>query len=69
MAEITENMRQWLSDLIDAAIDDAEGGAKNEHLWALGSETNEASTMHEHNAEELKQYADVLRDIKRQYVG
>ena len=65
---MTGNMAQWLSDLLDPAISDAEGAARNEHLWAVGAEDQEAATMHEKNSEELKQYAELLREIRKDYV-
>jgi len=66
---ITGNMCQWLADLLDPAINDARIAAENEHIWANGSEDPEDAGMHENNAEELKQYVELLKDIKARYVG
>ena len=67
--KLTGNMCQWFSDLLSTAISDAKTGAENEHIWANGAETPEAATMHENNAEELKQYAEFLEGLKAHYAG
>lgn len=69
MPKLTGNMCQWFSDMLVQAIVESKCAADNEHIWANGSETPEAATMHENNAEELKQYVEFLEGLKAQYVG
>lgn len=57
---MTENQREWLKGLYREAADDHLIAGNNEHLWALGSDNNETATMHEHNAEEHREFAKIL---------
>lgn len=61
---LTDNMRLWLDNLLDKEIDEILVAARNEHLWAVGSTTQEEAIMHENNADELRKYVDVLNNIK-----
>ena len=58
---MTENMRIWLKKLYREAAEDHLITASNEHLWALGSDSNEMAVMHEKNAEEHRDFADMLK--------
>lgn len=60
METLTPNMKRWLKSLYRAEIDEALGTAKHEHLCALGSNTTEAATNHEQNADECREYARIL---------
>ena len=60
METLTPNMKRWLKKLYRMEIDEALGTAKHEHLCALGSNTTEAATMHEKNADECRAYARIL---------
>lgn len=62
--ELTDNMRFWLDNLLNKEIDGILVASRNEHLWALGSTTQEEAIMHESNSDELRKYVDVLNDIK-----
>ena len=44
------NLEELLSEQ-----DDLQETIRNEHLWALGSQTNEQSLMHEENADFLRE--------------
>ena len=60
---MTENMKLWLKELYLNAAKEHRGAASNEHLWALGSDTEEAMTLHEINAAENMDFADMLTDM------
>lgn len=57
-----ETIALWLSDLFKKEADEANGAASNEHLFALGSDDNEASEQHEKNTELNRQYAEILKN-------
>lgn len=65
--KITENMSKWFADLLDPAISDARGGAMNERIWAKGADNPVSASMHLDNAEELMQYAEFLKEVKKHY--
>ncbi len=44
-----------------ALADEHEVAAKNEHLWALGSNDSDTSAMHEENAEAHRELAELYR--------
>ena len=60
---MTENQREWLKGLYREAAEDHLIAASNEHLWALGSNSNETAVMHEKNAEEHREFAMMLKDL------
>ena len=57
---MTENQKLWLDELIS----DYRGAASNERLWAKGAQDEEQAQMHEENAEELTEFADLLETLK-----
>ena len=57
---MTENQKLWLEELIS----DYRGAASNERLWAKGAQDEEQARMHEENAEELTEFADMLETLK-----
>lgn len=57
---MTENQKLWLEELIS----DYRGAASNERLWAKGANDAEQARMHEENAEELTEFADMLETLK-----
>lgn len=63
MDRMTENMKIWLRALYLETAEEAWSAAKHEHLCALGSDTDEASVMHELNADEQRQFAELLEDM------
>ena len=64
---LTENQKMWLTNLLENEAEEALGAASNEHLWALGSDTMESATQHEMHADENREYANLLRDIIKEY--
>ena len=60
---MTENMKIWLKELYLEAAEEHFGAASNEHLWALGAPTDEASMLHEMNADEHRAFAIMLESM------
>lgn len=60
---MTENMKIWLKELYIEAAEQHYGAASNEHLWALGSDNDEAAMLHEMNADENRAFAMMLEDM------
>ena len=60
---MTENMKLWLKNLYAEEAKNHLAIAKHEHLCALGAPTNEASTLHELNADEHRAFARILMDM------
>ena len=60
---MTENQREWLKGLYRKAAENHLITASNEHLWALGSDSNEMAVMHEQNAEEHRDFANMLKNF------
>lgn len=60
---MTENMKFWLKKLYTAEANDHLETARFEHLCALGSPTDEASMLHEMNADEHRAFANMLMDM------
>jgi hypothetical protein len=60
---MTENMKFWLKELYLTEANDHNETAKFEHLCALGSDTDEASMLHEMNAKEHWEFASILEEM------
>lgn len=60
---MTENMKLWLKELYLNEAEEHFATAKNEHLYALGVPTNEASILHEMNANEHRVFAHILIEM------
>jgi hypothetical protein len=60
---MTETMKIWLKELYLDAAKEHYGAARNEHLWALGSDTNEEAAQHECYADENRAFAMMLEDM------
>jgi hypothetical protein len=56
---MTENQKIWLEELIE----EHRVAASNERLWAKGAPDHETAQMHEENAEEHAEFADMLLDL------
>ena len=57
---MTENQKIWLEELIE----EHRVAASNERLWAKGAfDSEEATRMHEENAEEHAEFADMLTTL------
>ena len=62
---MTENMKIWLKKLYLEAAEEHYGAASNEHLFAIGSDTDEAAMLHEMNADENRTFAMMLEDMAK----
>ena len=62
---MTENMKIWLKELYLNAAEEHFGAGSNEHLWALGAPTDEASMLHEMNADEHRAFAMILQSMAK----
>jgi hypothetical protein len=60
---MTENMKIWLKKLYLNEANDHLETARFEHLCALGAPTDEASTLHEMNADEHRAFAMILETM------
>lgn len=60
---LTENMKIWLKQIYLDASEEHLGTASNEHLWALGAPTDEAAMLHEMNADEHREFANILKSM------
>lgn len=56
---MTENQKIWLESLIE----EERITASNERLWAKGALDSEEAMMHEENAEEHLEFADLLASL------
>ena len=61
---MTENQKLWLDELID----EHRVAASNERLWAKGAADEEQIRMHEENAEEHIEFANMLTTLYK-YIG
>jgi hypothetical protein len=57
---MTENMKLWLIELYLNEAECHQETARFEHLCALGAPTDEASFLHEMNADEHREFAKEL---------
>ena len=64
---------RYLLDVLDDAAHECAAEASNEHLWALGSETNDETILHEWASDEARKNREILlrvsKEIKEQTVG
>lgn len=67
--ELTENMKEWFKELLDGEIEQATGAAQNERLWAIGSDDDVESSLHESNSIENEEYVEFLESVKMKYLG
>lgn len=61
---MTENQKFWLEELIE----EHRVAASNERLWAKGANDEEQARMHEENAEEHIEFANMLTTLWK-YIG
>jgi hypothetical protein len=61
--DMTENMKFWLKELYLSEAEDHLETARFEHLCALGAPTDEASMLHEMNADEHREFANILKSM------
>lgn len=68
---MSETIKEWLETLFTNEICEARSEVNNEHLWALGSKTEDEMRAHQKNAETITRYIAVLNRMKgniNQYV-
>ena len=56
---MTENQKRWLEELIEEHY----VAASNERLWAKGAPDLETAQMHEENADEHVEFAQMLENL------
>lgn len=56
---MTENQKIWLEELIE----EHRVAASNERLWSKGADDEEQARMHEENAEEHIEFANMLTTL------
>ena len=61
---MTENQKLWLEELIE----EHKITASNERLWSKGADDAEQARMHEENAEEHLEFANMLTTLFK-YIG
>lgn len=64
-----ELIRYWLETLIDGEIEEELGAISNERTWQKGSDNDLDIVMREDNIETHEKYIEILKDIKKQYIG
>ena len=65
MADMDPQIAEWLVKLFSEERKEVEGAADNEHIWAEGSDTQEAC-MHFNNEELLREYAELLEKLEKE---
>lgn len=68
-AELSDMQKKWFANLLDEEFNQEFEAAQNEHLWALGAEDEETSSMHNMNEIEHIGYATFLEGLKETYIG
>ena len=63
---LPETMKIWLKDLYLRAAEEHNEAAKNCHIFALGSETNEGAVQFEQFADEHKEFAHILECLAKE---
>lgn len=61
---MTENQKLWLEELIE----EHRVAASNERLWAKGETDEENARLHEENADEHSDFADMLASLMEGFV-
>ena len=62
---MTENQKIWLEELIE----EHRVATSNERLWAKGAPDDETARMHEENAEEHTEFANMLATLFKYVEG
>ena len=65
---MTENMKIWLKELYLNEANDHLETARFEHLCALGAPNDEASMLHEMNADEHREFANILKSMANEII-
>jgi len=64
--DISTNMKIWLTNLYDSAIEQEKGIISNERIWANGATNGEEALQHELNIAEHLAYIDHLNELKEE---
>lgn len=56
-----DTVQFWMNSLFDTEIEDVKGAISNEHLWLLGSDTEEGIACHTQNIADLEEYLTRLK--------
>ena len=66
MLEKSENIKMWLKELYENEIEEVTKAIENEHMWAIWCKKYQAASIqHEDNAEELRNYVNILKELKQ----
>lgn len=60
--DMSENVKQWFTDLYTDAIEETKSAIENERIWQNGADSDEEIEMHEQNIEELEEYIEILQE-------
>ena len=55
---------EWLTQILQAESEEVTGAISNEHLWALGSDTDSETEMHLSNIDQLNEYLETIKALK-----
>ena len=64
--KLPSDMNLWLAQLYRAGHDEHIESAKNHHIWALGSKTDEESTYYELLSDEHRTFANMCKNMARE---
>lgn len=64
--KLPSDMNLWLAQLYRAGHDEHMELAKNHHIWALGSKTNEESVYYELLSDEHRAFANLCKNMARE---
>lgn len=57
---------RYLLGVLDDATHECAAEASNEHLWALGSETNDEAILHECASDEARKNREILLRVSKE---
>lgn len=66
-APCEDTVQFWMNNFLDTEIEDVKGAISNEHIWLMGSDTEEAVACHTQNIADLEEYLARLEYIKNKY--
>ena len=55
---------EWLTQMLQAESEEVTGTISNEHLWALGSNTDLETAIHLDNIDRLNEYLETIKALK-----
>ena len=60
---MNEMVKNWLIELYEREIEEAQATISNENLWMIGSKTKEEEQMHVDNMANLNEYIATLKTL------